>query len=46
MSDNVFDVVVVGSGAGGLSAAVAAAHGEASVLVVEKAVVCGGASAW
>ena len=46
MSDDVFDVVVVGSGAGGLSAAVAAAHGEASVLVVEKAVVCGGASAW
>ena len=46
MSDNVFDVVVVGSGAGGLSTAVAAAHGEASVLVVEKAVVCGGASAW
>ena len=46
VSDNVFDVVVVGSGAGGLSAAVAAAHGEASVLVVEKAVVCGGASAW
>lgn len=41
-----FDVVVVGSGAGGLSTAVAAAHGGATVLVVEKADVCGGASAW
>lgn len=41
-----FDVVVVGSGAGGLSTAVAAAHSGASVLVVEKADVCGGATAW
>ncbi len=42
----VFDVVVVGSGAGGLSTAVAAAHGGARVLVVEKATTCGGATAW
>ncbi len=41
-----YDVVVIGSGAGGLSAAVAAAHAGASVLVVEKADVCGGATAW
>lgn len=41
-----FDVVVVGSGAGGLSTAVVAAHGGARVLVVEKASVCGGATAW
>ncbi|NDK90289.1 FAD-dependent oxidoreductase [Gordonia desulfuricans] len=41
-----FDVVVIGSGAGGLSAAVAAAHEGARVLVVEKSPVCGGATAW
>jgi len=41
-----FDVVVVGAGAGGLSAAVAAAHHGARVLVVEKASTCGGATAW
>lgn len=44
--EDTFDVVVVGSGAGGLSTAVAAAHGGVSVLVVEKADVCGGATAW
>lgn len=44
--DCTFDIVVIGSGAGGLSTAVAAAHDGASVLVVEKASVCGGASAW
>lgn len=38
--------VVVGSGAGGLSTAVAAAHHGARVLVVEKASTCGGATAW
>ncbi|MBC2639230.1 MULTISPECIES: FAD-dependent oxidoreductase [unclassified Rhodococcus (in: high G+C Gram-positive bacteria)] len=41
-----YDVVVIGSGAGGLSAAIAAAHGGASVLVAEKAETCGGATAW
>ena len=44
--DDLFDVVIVGSGAGGLSTAVAAAHGGARVLVVEKTATCGGATAW
>jgi succinate dehydrogenase/fumarate reductase flavoprotein subunit len=41
----VCDVLVVGSGAGGLSAAVAAAHRNLKVLVVEKEPVFGGTSA-
>ncbi|MCW2134772.1 FAD-dependent oxidoreductase [Arthrobacter sp. VKM Ac-2550] len=40
------DVLVIGSGAGGLSAAVTAAHHGLKVIVVEKATVCGGATSW
>ncbi|MER5669613.1 FAD-dependent oxidoreductase [Pseudonocardia alni] len=40
------DVVVVGAGAGGLSAAVTAAHRGLRVTVLERADVCGGATAW
>jgi succinate dehydrogenase/fumarate reductase flavoprotein subunit len=40
------DVVVVGAGAGGLATAVTAAHQGLSVLVLERAEVCGGATAW
>ena len=40
------DVLVIGSGAGGLSAAVAAAHRGLDVIVAEKAEVFGGTSAY
>ena len=40
------DVLVIGSGAGGLSAAVTAAWHGLDVIVAEKEDVCGGASAW
>lgn len=40
------DVLVIGSGAGGLSAAVTASYHGLKVVVVEKADVCGGATSW
>jgi len=40
------DLLVIGSGAAGLSAAVTAAFHELKVIVVEKDAVCGGATAW
>ncbi|NUL46617.1 FAD-dependent oxidoreductase [Cellulosimicrobium funkei] len=40
------DVLVAGSGAGGLAAAVTAAYHGLDVMVAEKASVCGGATSW
>lgn len=40
------DLLVIGSGAAGLSAAVTAAHGGLRVIVAEKDAVLGGTSAW
>ena len=40
------DVVVVGAGAGGLATAVTAAFHGLRVVVLERADVCGGATAW
>ena len=40
------DVLVIGSGAGGLSAAVTAAFHGMKVIVAEKADVFGGTTAW
>jgi succinate dehydrogenase/fumarate reductase flavoprotein subunit len=46
MTETECDLLVVGSGAAGLSAAVAAAWHGLKVIVVEKDPVCGGATAW
>lgn len=44
--DETVDVVVMGSGAAGLAAAVTAAHHGLRVVVAEKGERCGGASGW
>ncbi|WP_029112342.1 FAD-dependent oxidoreductase [Mycobacterium sp. URHB0044] len=46
MTDISCDLLVIGAGAGGLSAAVTAAYRGAKVVVAEKSDVCGGATAW
>ncbi|SLN54924.1 3-oxosteroid 1-dehydrogenase [Aquimixticola soesokkakensis] len=45
-SQETFDLIVIGAGAGGLAAAVTAARMGAKVVVLEKEPVMGGTSAW
>ena len=45
-TDTPIDLLVIGSGAGGLSAAVTAAHQGLKVLVLEKEKLFGGTTAW
>ena len=46
MANKGYDLVVLGSGAAGLTAALTAAENGAKVLVVEKGEKLGGTSAW
>ncbi len=45
MSKHEYDIVVVGSGAGGMTAALTAAHKGLSVVILEKAAHFGGSTA-
>jgi succinate dehydrogenase/fumarate reductase flavoprotein subunit len=45
-AESMLDLLVIGSGAGGLSAAVVAAHAGLKVAVIEKASQFGGTTAW
>ena len=44
--ENLYDIIVIGAGAGGLAAAVTAATLGSKVVLVERDAVCGGATSW
>ncbi|MFI4931540.1 MAG: FAD-dependent oxidoreductase, partial [Burkholderiales bacterium] len=46
MSDEAFDVIVVGGGGAGLAAAIEAAESQARVLLLERNQQLGGSTAW